>query len=92
MSMIDYYEADLRERGKDIADRLRRQADEIERSVEQVIKAKDNTHANEIDRASWIVNSLNFLIPNLASQNLITTAAKLHEARRVEDDDDGEEG
>lgn len=85
---VDHATSRFQEQAETMANRLRQMADEIERDANRILTDADRKYADEINRASWIVNSINFTFANLSTQDLIVRAAELKTARDTVETDE----
>jgi hypothetical protein len=76
----EYELAQVKEAAQNMAERLRSAADDLEREINRIDQG-DMKHAGMVDRASWAVNSLMYLIPALDPGTLMVKAARAEEWR-----------
>lgn len=80
---LDHARTRVQEQAEMMVKALRDKADRVERDAKALLEDRDFTFAAETERAGWIVNDLNFLLPNLNPQDLVIRAAELERARKA---------
>lgn len=78
---VEYTRAEVLTQVSEMAEALRRAADEVSRYGDRLKGAMDKASAGEkeqdaVEVASWLVNSVMWVTPNLNVQNLMQNAAK----------------